>query len=436
MRGLTEFMESVCRMETFAGLKGVACFLSAVVTGCATVGEMPIAAEPSGTMLVRDAVQPYVDNGQCAGLVSILCNKGMCEVACIGWADREAKRPMTLDSMYMIASQSKSVCGVAAAILIDDGKLNLDDPVCKYLPAYSNLTVWATVRTAEGKSVRTPVRAKNCMTVRNLLTHTAGFPFDNPIRNLIGPTRVPIKVVAAIGATTPLRYEPGLRFASSSFGIDVAVAVLEAASGRRVEDFLHERLFGPLGMKDTTFWPTDEQLSRAMMPYWVGRDESARRIIGRDRFPRPYNGPDVFPSLGSGLWSSPRDLVKFYRMLMNRGVGDNGVRILKAETVMNLLEKDQIPPTAVVRENYRYSLGLQIDGASGWYGHGGAWATDCRINPKEGKLKFLAQQISYVWPKEEPKPFLDALHRAEDEFLSRKPGEDASGAAFVGRTCE
>ena len=402
---------------------------------CAATEELPLVAQASGTTFARDAVQPYVDNGQCAGLVSILYNKGVCEVACIGWADREAKRPMTLDSMYMIASQSKGVCGVAAAILIEGGMLGLDDPVCKYLPAYSNLTVWANVETADGKTVRTPVRAKNRMTVRNLLTHTSGLPFDSPVRNLIGATRVPIKVIAAIGSTSPLAYEPGTRFAYSTFGIDVATAVLEAASGMRIEDFLGNRIFEPLGMKDTTFWPTDEQLARAMMPYWVGGTERARRIEGKDRMPRPYNGPDVFPSLGAGLWSTPRDLVKFYKMLLNRGVGDNGVRILKAETVMGLLEQNQLPE-AVAKTAKPYSLGLHVDGDSGWYGHGGAWTTNCRINPKTRKLKLLAQQISYEWPKEERKPFLEAFYKAQTDFLKLEPGEDRGGAAFVGRTHE
>ena len=409
---------------------------ASVLSGCAAVERPPLAAQPSGTAFSRDAVQPYVDGGQCAGLVSILYNKGVCEVGCIGWADRERRRPMTLDSMYMIASQSKGICGIAAAILIEEGKLDLEDPVSKYLPDYTNLTVWATVSDSAGKRIQTPVPVKHTMTVRNLLTHTAGFSFSSPVSRKVGWTRVPIRVNAAIGATYPLAYEPGTRFAYSNFGIDVAAAVVEVVSGARIEEFLRGRIFQPLGMKDTTFWPTEEQLGRAMMPYYVGRDNPAYRIEGRPTMPKPYNGPDVFPSLGAGLWSSPRDLVKFYKMLLNRGVGDNGARILKAETVMELLEKDQIPATAVVKENYRYSLGLQVDGASGWYGHGGAWTTDCRINPREDKLKFLAQQIDYVWPKEEPKPFLDALHRAEDEFLKRKPGEDASGAAFVGRRSE
>lgn len=399
----------------------------------AAAAEPPVSARPSGTHFVRDAVQPFVDKGQCAGLVSILCNGDITEVACVGWADREKKRPITLDSSYMIASQSKGVCGVAAAILVEEGKLSLDDPVCRYLPAFSNLWTWAKVKTADGKTVTARVPAKRTMTVRNLLTHTAGLPFESPVKDRLGWTRVPVKVSAAMAATYPLRSEPGERFAYSNWGIDVAAAVVEAASGQRFEEFLEKRIFRPLGMKDTTFQPSDELLSRAMEAYVVGGERQAVWMAERDTMPRPYNGPDVFPSAGAGLWSTPRDLVKFYRMLMNRGIGDNGVRILGEKTVKTLLECDQIPEGAETKKPY--SLGLHVDGTSGWYGHGGAWSTNCRIHPEKRKLKLLALQIESDGSEPKP-PFLSAYEKAASAFLRLQPGEDAGAAGFVGRTSE
>ena len=391
---------------------------------------LPVAGKASGTHFVRDAVLPFVEKGQCPGQVSILCNGESVEADAFGYADLETKRPMTMDSPYMVCSQTKGMCGIAAAILIEEGKLSLDDPVGKFLPAYDRLYVKA----GSARGTNFSVRAKNAMTVRHLLTHTSGLPFESPVKDRLGWPSVPLRVHAEMGAMTPLVREPGTKFGYSNWGMDVAARVVEIVSGQRFEDFLAERLFKPLGMTDTTFNPTDEQLARSMSLYRAGGESAAEKLDGNCRMPVPHNGPDVFPSAGAGLWSTPRDFVKVFRMLLNRGVGDNGVRILKAETVRDLLEKSQLPE-GVPGSRGGYSLGFHVDaGDSGWYGHGGAWATNCRMNPRTRQLRFLAQQIVGREQDKEPKPFMTAYEKAANRFMNLKPGEDAGAAGFVGRT--
>lgn len=364
--------------------------------------------------VVKDAVQPFVDSGECPGMISVLCRGDRTETACIGWADVEKRRSIGLDQPYMACSQTKGVCGVAAAILIDDGKLDLDDPVSKYIPQYKSLMLdlgWSN-------GCQRLRRAKNVMTVRHLLTHTSGLDFESPVfgKDKLGWTAAPLKVTAYMGAAYPLRHEPGTHFGYSNFGMNVAAAVIEVASGMPFEKFLAERLFRPLGMTDTTFEPTDEQLSRAIQLYEVEPGKPATKRKDIYTMPLPHNGKYVFPSAGAGLWTTARDFVKFYRMLMNRGVGDNGVRILKEGTVRDILERKQTPDGVTAN----YSLGFFVD-KGGWWGHGGAWGTDALIEPNTKSLKFLVQQMHSVGNgKDRPWPWEKAFYGAADAFMKEK----------------
>ena len=140
---------------------------------------------------------------------------------------------------------------------------------------------------------------------------------------------------------------------------------------------------------------------------------------------RPYNGPQVFPSAGAGLWTTANDQLKFYKMLMNLGVGENGVRVLKEETVKKLLAKSTRPANLG-----GYSLGLSaptIDQEDSWFGHGGAWGTNCMVNWHKRQLKLIAVQFCGG-----PRPWNTARDKAADEFFKTKI--DNTGAdAYTGR---
>ena len=179
--------------------------LAAAVAGCCTCN----CPKDSGTTFARDALQKYVDSGEMPGAINVFYKDGVQETCCIGYADVDAKRPITLDDHYMQCSQTKGFCGVTIAILVEEGKISLDDPVAKYLPEFKEL--W--VMTSNTNGVKTLVKAKNTLTVRNVMNHTGGFPFELPNGQAMGgwSRRMPLRSVAATAASQPIRFEPGTR---------------------------------------------------------------------------------------------------------------------------------------------------------------------------------------------------------------------------------
>ena len=173
----------------------------------------------------------------------------------------------------------------------------------------------------------------------------------------------------------------------SNTGIDIGAAVIEVVTGKPWDLFLKERVLDPLGMKNTTFQPTDEMLAKSISMYECKKGQVAKFRKFSPWMPLPHNGPTVFPSAGAGLWTTANDQLKFYKMLMNLGKGDNGVRILKEETVKALLATSTRP-----KKLGNYSLGLNADG-KGSMGHGGAWKTGCTVNWKKKQLKLHVVQV-------------------------------------------
>ena len=382
----------------------------------------------SGTTFVRDALKLYVADGRLPGAIAVLYNNGVQETACVGYADVAAKRPIALDDPYMQCSQTKGFCGVTVAKLVEDGKISLDDPVSKYLPEFK--TLW--VKVAETNDVITLAKAKNVLTVRMVMNHTGGFPFEIPAKQNSVPGGgwsggMPIRSVAATAAAQPLLFEPGTREQYSNTGIDIGAAVVEAVTGKKWEVYLKEIVLDPLGMKSTWFWPTDEQLSRQIEMYAAFKDKPAERWVQNGWQQRPYNDSHVFASAGAGLWTTVNDQLKFYKMLMNLGVGDNGARILKAETVKSILAVTTRPQSMG-----GYSLGLsapKVDGENEWFGHGGAWGTSCMVNWHRKQLKLWAIQIGggngWAWSGD--------YNKAVDAFFKAKL-DDAATKEYTGRT--
>ena len=383
------------------------------------------AAEPvdSGTHFAADALKPFVDNGQLPGAISVFYQDGKQEVACVGYADVAKKRPITLDDVYMQCSQTKGFCGVTIAILVEEGKISLDDPVSKYIPEFG--TLWIEKSNKDG--VRTLVKAKNTLTVRMVMNHTGGFPFELPNFHAMGgwSRRMPLRSVALVAASQPILFEPGTRQQYSNVGIDIGAAVVERVTGKRWEDFLKERVFLPLGMKDSGFWPTKEQLEKKVEMYTCRKGKPAVWTEHDRSMQRPYSDDRVFPSAGAGLWTTARDQLKFYKMLMNLGVGENGARILKEETVKSILAVSTRPQGLG-----GYSLGLSApvkDGENEWFGHGGAWGTNCMVNWHKKQLKLWAVQL-----RGGPRPWDGAREKAANEFF-KTTLNTAGEKAYTGR---
>ena len=379
----------------------------------------------SDTTFAQEVLAPYVKSGELPGAISVFYKDGVQETCCIGYADVAAKRKITLDDVYMQCSQTKGFCGVTIAKLVEEGKLRLDDPVSMYLPEFREL--WVEVSNTNG--VRKLEKARNVLTVRMCLNHTGGFPFELANGQPMGgwSRRMPLRSVAATAAAAPILFEPGTQVRYSNVGIDIGAAVVERITGLRWEDYLKANVLDPLGMKSTGFWPTDDQLENKIEMYDVKGGETAKWRLQADWMQRPYNDDRVFSSAGAGLWTTVRDQLKFYKMLMNLGVGENGVRILKEETVKSILAVSTRPANL---SDPNYSLGLRApikDGEDEWFGHGGAWGTNCMVNWHKKELKLWACQFCGG-----PRPWDKARAEAADRFF--KATIDNSGAdAYTGR---
>ena len=226
-------------------------------------GTLCSAVTKSKTHFAEDALRPYVESGELAGAISILYKDGVQETCCIGYSDMEKKRPIKLTDIYMQCSQTKGFCGVTMAKLIEEGRVQLDDPVSKYLPEFEKLYV------IESSTDSTTVLrlARNTLTIRMVLNHTGGFPFEicaksTKIRGGGWSGGAPLRQVAAIAAACPLLFEPGTAVQYSNTGIDIAAAVIEVVTGMPWGVYLKQTVLDPLGMKHTTFRPTDRQLRK------------------------------------------------------------------------------------------------------------------------------------------------------------------------------
>ena len=385
-----------------------------------------VAVRDSGTTFAQEALQQYVDSGRLPGAISVLYNNGIQETCCIGYADPRTKRPITMDDAFMQCSQTKGFCGVTIAKLVEEGKISLDDPVSKYLPEFS--TLW--VLDGKTDSTMTLHKAKNVLTVRMCLNHTGGFPFEcsakrKDVRGGGWSGGAPIRQVASIAAESPVMFEPGTKALYSNTGIDIGAAVVETVTGMKWEKYLKETVLDPLGMKDTWFWPTDKQIENKIELFNIKEGQPSEWLEENPWEQRPYNDSHVFASAGAGLWSTANDQLKFYKMLMNLGVGDNGVRILKEETVKSILAVSTRP--AGLGD---YSLGLTapvVDSEDAWFGHGGAWGTNCVVNWHKKQLKLWVVQASSgkrFWRK--------AMAAAAEKFFNSEI--DNSSDAYVGRT--
>ena len=391
--------------------------LAVMITGFASgcCGQESVTCRESGTSFAKEAVMPFIESGEIPGIINVFSKGNVQETTCAGWADVDKKIPMSMDRMFMQCSQTKGFCGVTIAMLMEEGKISLDDPVAKYLPEFKELKV-------KVKGKKQPVTAKNVLTVRMVMNHTGGFPFDIPTKLKKGLNRVSLRETAKEAASLPLLFEPGTKTRYSNTGIDIGAAIVEVVTGQPWDLFLKERVLDKLGMKDSTFNPTDEQLSRAISLYNIKEGKKAQFRLFHPYFPLPHNGSQIHPFAGGGLWTTATDQLKFYRMLMNLGVGDNGVRILKEETVKSLLATSTRP-----EKLGKYSLGLQADFKNGTMGHGGAFGTSATVNWKNKTLILKVVQV-----RGKNKALNASLKKAADKFFLKKI--DTSGTdAYTGR---
>src|SRR5262245_49525152 len=224
---------------------------------------------------LRSEFQGYVDRQQTAGTVTLVARKGkVISLEAVGWQDREARSPMKPDSIFQIASMTKPVTAMGIAMLEEEGKLSVEDPVEKHLPEFRGQQV---IQKKEGSTI-TLGKPSRPITIKDLLTHTSGLRGGTPpgFGDLYSKRNRTLAEATIAISQWPLEFEPGTKWAYCNTGIDTLGRIIEVCSGRSFESFLDERFFHPLGMKDTFFYPTPEQKARVATLYKKDKDALAR----------------------------------------------------------------------------------------------------------------------------------------------------------------
>jgi len=343
----------------------------------------PLHAQDPGNL--ASSVRPFVDRQELAGAVMLVADKDRVLAAeAVGWADNARRKPMRTDSVFWIASQSKPITAAALMMLVDEGKVSVEDPVEKYLPEFRGQMV---VAEKDGDHVLLR-RPRHPITVRNVLSHTSGLPFKSALEE---PTldRFPLAARVRSYAMTPLEFEPDSKYQYSNAGINTAGRIIEVVTGRPFEDFLDERLFRPLGMKDTTFWPNEEQAARIARSYKPGRDNRGleETTIGQLHDPLT-DRTQRFPMPAGGLFSTAQDVVRFYQMLLGGGQRE-GKRILSEAAVRQITSR-QTPPELSSSYGFGFAVGETT------FGHGGAYATNTIADTQRGLiLVWLVQHAGF-----------------------------------------
>lgn len=333
---------------------------------------------------IAPLLQPFVDNHVLAGAVVLVADADkVLDVEPVGWADIAARKPMRTDSMFWIASQSKPITGVALMILVDEGKVNVDDPVQKYLPEFKGQQVNVSTDPAKPQ-LEAP---SHPILVREVLSHTSGLDFKSEIET---PTLdlLPLSERVKSYAKTALLFQPGTKSKYSNAGINTAGRIIEVVSGMTFETFLDERIFKRIGMNDTTFYPSKQQIERLAKSYKPNatKDDLEETTIGQLKY--PLDDPDRRPMPAGGLFSTANDLSIFYRMMANNGVF-NGTRIL-SEKAVKTMTSDQTGAA-----NSHYGFGFGTDGKS--FTHGGAYGTNSRYDlARKLVTVFLVQHAGWA----------------------------------------
>jgi CubicO group peptidase (beta-lactamase class C family) len=388
-----------------------------LLTALSVVSPRPCLAGEANASIAA-ALKPYVESHTLAGAVTLVASKDrVLDVQAVGWADIAAGKPMRTDALFWIASMSKPLTATALMMLVDEGKVNLDDPVEKYLPEFRGQMLAAS-QDADHAELKKPARP---ITVRDVLSHTSGLPFMSRVERKIDT--YPLRVAAMSYALTPLKFEPGSKYDYSNAGINTAGRILEVVSGLPYEEFMARRLFRPLGMKDTTLWPTPKQLARLAKSYKPDAAKTGLEETTIDQLTYPLSDTTRGPSPAGGYFSTAADMGRFCQMLLSGGewggqryVSENALRHMTCCQTKELLGKD----------GNGYGLGFSVSGRpyradgpapAGSFGHGGAYATNMRVDAVRSLVTvWMVQHAGYPGPD-----------GGKIEPAFRKAAEDAFG---------
>ncbi len=348
---------------------------------------LPVSAGDSGAAGSKEiaaALQPFVNSHALAGAVALVADKDkILSIDAVGSADIAGHMSMFVEALFWIASQSKPITAAALMMLVDEGKVNLDEPVQTYLPEFRNQ--WLTVE--ETKDQRVCKRPRHPITVREILSHTSGLPFRSALEQ---PTLdlLPLRVAVRSYAITPLRFEPGTKYQYSNAGINTAGRIIEVVSGMPYEEFLQKRLFTPLGMKVTTVWPNAAQCNRLAKSYRPDKARTGLEELPITQLKYPLSDRRRQPMPAGGLFSTATDVARFCQMILNGGSFE-GQHYLSQAAVNEMTKKQ-------TGEGIREGYGLGWSTGGGVFGHGGAYATNMTIDSRRGLITvFMVQHAGF-----------------------------------------
>jgi CubicO group peptidase (beta-lactamase class C family) len=361
---------------------------------------------------VRDEMRRFIDAREIPGAVTLVSSPDrILHLDATGLADVGKNTPMRPDTIFWIASMTKPITATAVLMLQDEGKLSVDDLVEKHIPEFSKL------KTASGEPAR--------LTIRHLLTHTSG------MGELSGAESRGIKTLAELipkYVAKPVQFTPGSKWTYCQSGINTAGRIVEVVSGETLPEFLDHRIFKPLGMKDTTFYLTEEQLPRYATSYQKTEQGELKEAANFGLQGKKATNRDRYPAANGGLFSTAPDYARFCQMILRGGEWD-GKRYVKPESVklMTSLQtadlKTGFTPGCgwglgwcVVRE----PQGITAMLSPGTFGHGGAYGTQAWIDPEKGRVYILMVQRTNF-------PNSDASE-------VRKSFQQAAAAALKGQT--
>ena len=386
------------------------------------------------------ALQAAVDKHIVAGAVALVADKShVLDLEAAGYSNLAAKTPMQPDALFWIASMTKSFTGTALMMLVDEGKLRLNDPVEKYLPEFKGQMV------AQDKDHPQPYPPRHPITIREIMDHTSGLVLasDHILKRTYS-----LKDDVAQYAAQPLRHEPGAKFEYNNCGINTGARILEVVSGMPYAEFMQQRIFTPLSLKETTFWPDLQLGARLVSSAKMTADQAGLEDIdlsknltpeGIKKFSKGVPVPPLilvnfglsplfdygnhFTEPAGGLYSTASDVGRFCQMLLNGGVWQ-GRRYLSADALrqMTAIQTGDV----VVNPDEGYGVGWFVqkkDGmmpAAGAYGHRGARKTVMWVDPKNQLVMVLmVQSMDMTGPQQ--KELYNSFLKAAIEKYGAKP---------------
>lgn len=353
--------------------------------------------------MIRPRLQALVDDQSIPGAVALVARHGKVALQeAVGWQDIENRKPMEKGSIFQIMSMTKPFTGVAVMMLVDEGKIELRQPVEHYLPEFHGIQIQE--RGVNGPGVVYP--PKYPPAIWQLMSHTSGLA-DDPAGELADNNRtlrVPLAEAVNYYAHTHLLFEPGERWSYSNMGIATLGRLIEVISGEDYVHFVRSHVLEPLGMQDTFFFPPQDKTDRIAMVYNHSNGKLVRagdEILGGD--PAKYRKGAKYPAPEFGLYSTAGDLWKFYQMLLNGGEF-NGRRYLSRQAIetMTRVFTPNVTPAGwlggtgygLTFEIVNQPVGTLLLHSPGTFGHGGAFGTEGWIDPKKDLIRIMLVQVS------------------------------------------